>query len=76
MMREKHIIELEPGIYYMCESASVTGFIETHEPLRASWVDVRFAEEITLPRVKKTHPKARVITIKVTYELNHFNPQP
>lgn len=70
--KEVYVIELEPGVYYTIESASVTGFITTTEPLRASWVALDFAQKVTLPRLKKTHPEARIVTLKASYQVQEI----
>lgn len=70
VIRENCIIELQPGLYYLTESASTSGYIFTQEPLKASWVTQSQADQYILPRIQKTFPGARVITIKVKYELN------
>lgn len=69
-MTTYHIIELRRGIYYKRESAAVDGFIPTTEPLRASWVNPERANQDTIPRLLKAYPKARVVSIDVTYELH------
>lgn len=66
---EFHIIELEPGSYYLAESASVSGYLFTAEPLRASRVNPVWCLKDSLPRLKKAHPEARLVIVKALYTL-------